>query len=108
MPALLWWDGWVQQVPRAWHARWDGSGAGCWGRACKSPGAVAGVRVGSQSGTGGWQATLLGGPPAIRSPPGEAEVLESKVPLPPASHLGQDMEFKVPPCSAEQECCGQT
>jgi len=48
------------------------------------------------------------GPPAIRTPPGEAAALESKVPLPPESHLGQDVEFEVPPRSAEQECCGRT
>lgn len=51
---------------------------------------------------------LLGAPPAIRSPSGDTEVLESEVPLPPKSHLGQGMEFEVPPCSAEQECCGRT
>lgn len=102
---LLWWDGQVRQVHRAPHACWEGSSAGCWGRACRSTRTAAGVRMCS---VGGWQGMLLGGPPAIRSPPGEAEVLESQVPLPPKSHLGQDMEFEVPPRSAEQECCGRT
>ena len=53
MPTLLWWDGLVQRVPRASHARWEGCGARCWGPACQSSRAVPGVRVGTQGSMGG-------------------------------------------------------
>lgn len=52
---------------------------------------AAGVRVGTLSGTGGWQGMIPGGPSAIRSPPGESAALKGKVLPSLKSHLELDL-----------------